>query len=273
MPELSRELNPVLGLSVLFLTFLVGAFLYSGRPVVDFAVIAAGLAISSLGVLRICVNCGLGIVTCCAAAALFVFSPYMTQLAILNPFAPLIAAAGIWSLIPWVGSMAKDNGKFGLSFIMIVLPGVVFAALFTFFSNPLAMDAAGLKTFFPLPVSEHPYPAFAQLSEIKYTGRLPVAVSYLMLLFAIPGLLRLNLETALVCIIAGIFTVPALDMPFFEIPPAIWAIYPILAIAILSANGIGILADYIEQRYLIRPVWIFAVPVLEVLVLAYILTY
>ncbi len=267
------QINPLTGISALLITFVIGSFLYSGSPAVEFAVIAAGLAVSSLGVLRICANCGLRVIVCFAAGILFAFSPYMTQLAILNPYAPLIAAAGIWALIPWVGSMTKEHGVLGLSFVLIALPGAVFAALFTLLANPQAMDAIGVNTCFPLPVSEPPYPVLAGLSEMEYAGKIPVAASYLMLLFAIPGLFRLNLETALVCIIAAVLTVPAFDKPFFDIPPAIWAIYPILAISILSANGVGILADFFETRRRIRPIWIFIVPILEVLALAYIMTY
>ncbi len=267
------QINPLTGISSLLTTFLIGSFLYSGSPAVEFAVIAAGLAISSLGVLRICANCGLSVIVCFAAGILFAFSPFMTQLAILNPYAPLIAAAGIWALIPWVGSMAKEHGVLGLSFVLIALPAAIFAAIFTLLASPQAMDAVGMNTCFPLPVSEPPYPAFVRLGEMEYAGKIPVAASWLMLFFAIVGLFRLNLETTLACIIAAVLAVPAFDKSFFDIPPAIWAIYPILAISILAANGVGLLADLSEHRYHIRPIWIFIVPILEVLAIAYIMTY
>lgn len=261
------------GLWVFLITVAIGGFIWSGRSIYDCVLITGGSALTAWGVWLVCQFCRMQNIVSTATAIIFTFSPYITQLAVLNPFLPLIIAAGIWAMIPWVSCLSDESNLFNISFVLVLLPPALFVVLFSLLANPSFMDSLSLATFFPLPISEQPFPSLAKFSAPSYSEGIPVAASYAMLIFCVPGLVRLPFVAVLVCLFCGFITFGAFEKPILQTPPAIWAIFSILAISILSANGIGNVAKILEKITRIRRFWIFAIAMVEIFVIAYILTY
>ncbi|MFI4911768.1 MAG: hypothetical protein ACIAQZ_08905 [Sedimentisphaeraceae bacterium JB056] len=251
----------------------ISVFLYSGRNIIDCSLISVGIAVMSLAMLNICIACNMGALASSAAAMMLAFSPFTTELAILNPALPLISGAGIFGLSLWMRSLCFGHGRFNPSFLLIILPPLLWGVTFSLLANPDFMSKIDINTFFPMPVSEQPYPALAAVKASMYRDGLPVSVGYLMLILIVPGILKLNFNALLFAAVSILFTIPCFDKPLFDIPPGIWAVYSVAAISMLAANGIKNIADWIEGHFRIRPFWIIIIPVLEVLVIAYIMTY
>jgi hypothetical protein len=208
-----------------------------------------------------------------AAAFMLAFSPFITELAILNPALPLISGGGLFAFSLWVRSLAWTSGRLNAGFLFIVLPAILWAVVFSLLANPAFMSELGFKTFYPMPVSERPYPALAAVTASMYKTGLPVAAGYLMLLLVIPGMWKLSYNSLLVCGAALIFAIPCFDKSLFEIPPGMWAVFPMAGFSLLAANGAANAASLIEDKYHIRPFWIMIIPVAEVLGISYIMTY
>lgn len=258
--------------SVIF-SAVIAAFIYSGREVNDCIVVSFGIALIALAMYSICINCGFKPLPSSMAAIMISFCPYITELTTLNPALPLITAAGILAFSLWVRSLSFFSGNFSPSFILILLAPALWTIAFYLMANPNFMSMLDLKTFFPMPISEHPFPSFATFNASTYPNGFPVAVGYITLIFSVAGLYKLNFNAILTCITAAMFTIPALDKAIFQTPPGIWAIFPVLAISLLAANGMVNIAAFIENRFRIRPFWIMIIPVAEVLIISYIMTF
>ena len=254
------------------LTAVLAAFLYSARPLGDCIIISVGISLAAAAIFNICQACEQGNLTSITAALLLAFSPFMTEIAILNPYLPIISAIAFWAFSLWVRALFAHNAKFWLPVAAIAAP-ISLLAIFYCLANPTIMNTIGFSTSFPMPTTERPYFAFAKISASSYDKGFPVAVGYLTLLLAPFGLYKLNLNTALALATAGLFAVAGLDKPLLNTPPAIWAIFAVFIASFLAARTAANIGLFMENRFQVRPFWLSVLPILETITITYLITY
>ena len=254
------------------LTAAVAAFLYSARPLGDCIIISVGISLAAAAIFNICQACGQGSLVSITAALLLAFSPFMTEIAILNSYLPIISAVAFWAFSLWVRALCTHNTKLWLPLMAIAAPATLLA-FFYCLANPVIMDTIGFSTSFPMPTTERPYFAFAKLSASSYDKGFPIAVGYLTLLLAPFGLYKLELNSALTLATALLFAAAGLDKPLFDTPPAIWAIFAVFIASLLAARCAANIGFFMENRFQMRPFWLSVLPILETITITYLITY
>jgi hypothetical protein len=260
-------------LITIVITAVIAVFVYSGRNAIHCTAISLGIAAISLSTYNICRDCQLAPLACAAAALMLAFSPFITEAAILHPALPLIIAAGLFAFSLWVRSLTGAADTLKPGFLLILTVPLIWGGIFSLIADPDFMSLIGFKTLFPMPVTESPYPAFAAVNASMYQNGMPVAVGYLTVLLAAAGIWKLSLNAVFTIAAAFLLAIPCFDAPLLNTPPAIWAVFPVAAITIAAANAASNLAALLNKRYRIRPFWIVSIPIAEVVVISYIMTY
>ncbi len=249
------------------------AFIYSGRPLFDCASVTIGVTLMALAMINLCFACGFTASASSAAAIMLAFCPYTTELALLNPSLPIIAAGSILCFSVWARALSYTNKSFNAGFLLILLPGLFWAAVFNALASPAFMDLFNAKTYYPLPLTEQPHPAAAYLNSPASAGELTAAVGWLILPAAIAALYKLNTNALIFATTAAAFALPAFDKSIMQIPPGIWLTIPATALMLLAAKGAENIAEFMERRFRVRKFWIISIPPAEAVIITYIMTY